>query len=124
MRDMQTRSLLLVLPALFLVSSVFIACSPESQLQVLQHSITVNEFTADAAQSIAAVNGAVRNQGIWPIQNCAVIVDFYDYQGYKIETNKETLQRLEPGQVCEFSVELKGTGAWKVATYRVSVVSK
>ena len=86
MRDMQTSPLLLVLPALLLVSSIFVACSPDAQLQVLQHNITINEFTADAAQSVATVKGVIKNQGIWPVQNCTVIADFYDYQGYKIGT--------------------------------------
>ncbi|MCX6007488.1 MAG: FxLYD domain-containing protein [Chloroflexi bacterium] len=121
---MQTSSLQLVLPALLLFSSVLVACSPESQLQVLQHNITINEFTADTAQSVATVKGVVKNQGIWPVQNCIVTADFYDYKGYKIGTYTDTLQRLDPGQACDFKVELKGTDAWKVATYKVSVVSK
>ena len=124
MRDMRTSLALLVLPALILFSSVFVACSPGSHLQVLQHNITVNEFTADAAQSVATVKGIVKNQGIWPVQSCTVIADFYDYKGYKIGTYSDTLQRLEPGQTCDFKVELKGTEAWKVATYSVSVVGK
>jgi hypothetical protein len=121
---MRTSLALLVLPALILFSSVFVACSPGSHLQVLQHNITVNEFTADAAQSVATVTGIVKNQGIWPVQSCTVIADFYDYKGYKIGTYSDTLQRLEPGQTCDFKVELKGTEAWKVATYSVSVVGK
>lgn len=121
---MRTSLALLVLPALILFSSVFVACSPGSHLQVLQHNITVNEFTADAAQSVATVKGIVKNQGIWPVQSCTVIADFYDYKGYKIGTYSDTLQRLEPGQTCDFKVELKGTEAWKVATYSVSVVGK
>ena len=102
MRDMRTSLALLVLPALILFSSVFVACSPGSQLQVLQHNITVNEFTADAAQSVATVKGVVKNQGIWPVQNCTVIADFYDNKGYKIGTYSDTLQRLEPGQSSDF----------------------
>jgi hypothetical protein len=121
---MRTSLALLVLPALILFSSVFVACSPASQLQVLQHNITINEFTADAAQSVATVKGIVKNQGIWPIQSCTVITDFYDYKGYKIGTYTDTLQRIEPGQACNFMVELKGADAWKVATYSISVVSK
>jgi len=121
---MQTGSLLLVLPALLLVSALFVACSPESQLQVLQHNITINEFTADAAKSVAIVKGVVKNQGIWPVQNCMVIADFYDYKGYKIGTYTDTLQRLEPGQASDFKIELRGSEAWKVATCSVSVVSK
>jgi hypothetical protein len=121
---MQTGSLLLVLPALLLFSSVFVACSPDSQLQVLQHHITISEFTADATQSVATVKGVVKNQGMWPTQNCTVIADFYDYKGHKIGTHTAALQRLEPGQAGDFKVELKGSEAWKVATYSVSVVSK
>jgi hypothetical protein len=121
---MQTGSLLPVLPALILFSSVFVACSPESQLQVLQHNITISEFTADAAQSVATVKGIVKNQGMWPTQNCTVIADFYDYKGHKVGTRTDTLQRLELGQAGDFKVELKGYEAWKVATYSVSVVSK
>ena len=122
--DMQTSPMLLVLPALLLFSSVFVACSTDSQLQVLQHNITINEFTADAAQSVATVKGVVKNQGIWPAQNCMVIADFYDYRGYKIGTYTDTFQKLEPGQTCGFKIELKGPEAWKVAMYSLSVVSK
>lgn len=121
---MQTSPLLLVLPALLLFSSVFVACSADSQIQVLQHNITINEFTADAAQSVATVKGVVQNQGIWPVQNCTVIADFYDYQGYKIGTCSESLQRIDPGQSADFKVEMKGSEAWKVAMYSVSVVCK
>lgn len=121
---MQTGLLLPVLPALLLFSSVFVACSPESQLQVLQHNIIIDEFTADAAQSVATVKGVVKNQGMWPVRNCTVIADFYDNKGQKIGTYKDTLQTLGPGQAGNFKVELKGSEAWKVATYSVSVVSK
>jgi len=121
---MGARSLLAILMAFVSFFPVLSACLPTPQVQILEHSITVNEFTADIGQSTAVVRGVVRNQYVWPVQNCVVTVDFFDYQGGKIGTYSDTLSRMEPGQAWNFKVELKGAEAWKAAWYRISIANK
>jgi hypothetical protein len=121
---MGSKIALLGLALLVCCSAMAVLCTSGSSLQILERSIKVQEFTADAAQSVATVQGVVRNAGGWPIEGCEVRVVFYDYQGTSLGTYPETRQRLEGGETWNFKVELKGSDAWKVASYTISTTCR
>jgi len=101
-----------------------IACAAGGNLQILEHSIVVNEFTADRSQSTATVTGRAQNTGDQPCEKCSITVTFYDYSGGTVATRSETREALQPGEIWSFKIELKGTGAWSVARYEIAAASK
>jgi hypothetical protein len=121
---MRKKRVLLIAAALIACLSAIMACSPQSTLVVVQSNLSVNEFTADINQSTAIVSGVVTNQGIWPVQNCVVVADFYNYQGHKVAANTFKLQKLEPGQACQFDIKVSGRETWDVARCNLSIADK
>ena len=99
-------------------------CTAGTGLQVIEHNIVVSEYTNDVAQSVAIVKGVATNIGAWPLEDCGVSVTFYDFAGNKLDVYSSTCKHLEPGEDWNFSVELKGPEAWKVARYSLSTFSK
>jgi hypothetical protein len=97
------------------------ACSPVAAVRVIKHDITVTELTADVTQSTAIVEGQAQNTLPWPLEGCRICVTFYDYQGNSLGVVSDSMKRLEPGQVWNFRVALKGGDAWKVARYDLSI---
>jgi len=118
---MRTKRVLLIIVALIVYLPVVTACSPQSSLVIVQSNLSVNEFTADKNQSTAIVSGVVTNQGIWPVQNCAVVADFYNYEDRKVATNTYILQKLGPGQTQQFDIKFSGYEAWNVARCNLSI---
>lgn len=99
-------------------------CAAGENFQVVEHSIVISEYSADASQSVAVVKGVARNTGPWPLEGCGVSVTFYDYQGNKLDVYSSSCTRLEPGGDWGFSVELKGQEAWKVGRYSLATFCK
>jgi len=97
------------------------ACSPFTAVRVIKHNIQVAEFTADVTQSAATVEGQAQNTLLRPLDECKICVTFYDYEGHKLGVFSDSMKRLEPGQVWNFRVALKGSDAWKVARYDISI---
>lgn len=113
------RTLCLVLLALTVQ-----ACCAGRDLQVVQHTITVSEFTADIEQSKAVVSGEAVNTGPWVIGEVGVDVRYYDYQGNIIANRSTAVFQLKPGERWAFSVDFAGRDAWKVASYDISAYCK
>ena len=97
------------------------ACSSINAVRVIKHDILVAEFTADVSQSAATVEGQAQNTLLWPLDKCRICVTFYDYEGNSLGVYSDSIKRLEPGQVWNFRVALKGGDAWKVARYDISI---
>jgi hypothetical protein len=112
-------------PRLILLSLILVpclnACSPVNGVRVVRHDIQVAEFTADVTQSAATVQGQAQNTLLWARDDCRICVTFYDYGGNSLGVFSDSIKRLEPGQVWNFRVELKGADAWKVARYDISM---
>ena len=110
---------------LYLLSLILLlclpACSPVAAVKVIKHDIIVAEFTADVSQSTATVEGQAQNTLLWPLDKCRICVTFYDYEGNSLGVFSDSIERLEPGQVWNFSAALRGGDAWKVARYDISV---
>lgn len=113
-----SNQLLLVLLILFICLT---ACSHVTAVKIIKHEIVVAEFTADVSQSTATVGGQAQNTFMWPLDNCKICVTFYDYAGNSLGIFSDNIERLEPGQVWNFSAVLTGGDAWKVARYDISV---
>jgi len=97
------------------------ACSPVAAVSVIKHNIIIAEFTADVSQSAATVEGQAQNKLLWPLDKCRICVTYYDYEGNSLGVFSDSIERIEPGQVWNFRVALKGGDAWKVARYDISV---
>lgn len=93
------------------------SCVFRPSIQILDQNITVQEFTADAEQSVAVVKGVARNAGGWPVEICTISVSFFDYGGNKLGEYTDSKQRLEAGETWDFRVEMRGKDSWKVAYY-------
>jgi hypothetical protein len=107
--------------SLFILLLCLPACSPVNAVKIIKHDIVVAEFTADVSQSTATVEGQAQNTFLWPLDNCKICVTFYDYTGNSLGIFSDSIERLEPGQVWNFSAVLTGGDAWKVARYDISV---
>jgi hypothetical protein len=121
---MSAKSWLILPLALISCSSPLIACSAQTALRVLEQKFEVSEFTADVAQSSASVTAVVINRGWLPADNIVVMVHFYDDQGNMVGTYAASHDQLQPDQVWNFKVEMKGQDAWKVVRYDMSVANK
>lgn len=102
----------------------FSGCTGATGFQVIEHNIVVSEYTTDVTQSVAVVRGVAANTGSWPFEDVGVSVTFYDFAGNKLDVFSSTCKRLGPGENWNFSVELKGQQAWKVARYSLAAFSK
>lgn len=106
---------------LFIVLICLPACSSVNAVKIIKHEIVVAEYTADVSQSTATVEGQAQNTFLWPLGYCKICVTFYDYAGNSLGVFSDSIERLESGQVWNFSVALTGGDAWKVARYDISV---
>lgn len=100
------------------------SCTSKPALEVLHHSITVREFTADRSQSTATVTGIARNSSKSKINECCITVTFYDCQGTALATETAVKEQMAPAEVWDFKVVLKGEEAWEVARYTLSATNR
>ncbi|MDD5312109.1 MAG: FxLYD domain-containing protein [Dehalococcoidia bacterium] len=114
-------SLIMPLAVICLLSA---SCAAGPNLQVVEHSIIVREFTADTSRSTATVTGAAENTGDRPARSCNISVTFYDYVGGIVGVKEATKEQVLPGEVWNFTIELKGKESWNVADYKISAISK
>ena len=121
---MSLKTLVRIIVPVSILCMALTSCASEPALQVLEHNITVREYTADKSQSTATVTGMAKNSSDWPINGCSIAVTFYDYQGTVVVTKTVAKEQMAPGEVWDFKIELKGAEAWKVARYKISSVNK
>ena len=124
----------IVLVALILVSGVCLAgCSGiqtqdsglgGEELQILNHSLNVHEFSGGTVQSTAVVRGSVRNVGSSDIDFASIVVNFYDKDGKLIDTSSASRENLGAGKVWDFSVQSTGPDAWKIVDYDIKASAK
>jgi hypothetical protein len=96
------------------------SCASGPHLQIVEHSIAVREFTADTSQSTATVTGVAENVGDRPAKKCNISVTFYDYQGGVVGTKEAIKEQMSPGEIWNFTIEIKGKESWNVAGYKIS----
>jgi hypothetical protein len=96
------------------------SCASGPHLQIVEHSIAVREFTADTSRSTATVTGVAENVGDRPAKKCNISVTFYDYQGGIVATQEAIKEQMSPGEMWNFTIEIKGKETWNVAGYKIS----
>ena len=118
---MNAKRLLLLWLTVLLFSISLSACVFQPSLRVLDRKIEVEEYTRDTSQSTAVVTGSVINQGWFPANKVTATASFLDSQSRQVATSSVVKDRLDPGQVWNFRIEMKGPDAWKVARYDLTV---
>jgi hypothetical protein len=88
--------------------------------------MTVREFTGslNKVESMATVTGTARNNGNSMIQDCVISVTFYDKEKNVVGVSNSSKQRMDPGEIWNFTVQLKGSDAWKVLSYEIEALNK
>jgi hypothetical protein len=115
--------------ALALILSLLIAyfsCANQggSGLKILSQSMTVNEFSGGAPQSVAVVHGRAQNVKNVSINYTTISVNFYDKDKRLIATGSAVKQNLQPGEVWDFGVQTVGPDAWKIVSYDITASTK
>jgi hypothetical protein len=115
-----------VLILTLLVVSVGCAGSGTSggELKILNHSMTVHEFTGAAPQSSAVVIGRAQNVSSVTINSAMIAVSFYDKNKNLIATASAVKQNLQPNEVWAFNVQTVGPDAWKIVSYDIAASTK
>lgn len=94
------------------------------ELKILNHSMTVHEFTGGAPQSSAVVIGRAQNVNNVTIRFAMIAVNFYDKNGKFIAKASAIRENLGPGEVWNFSVKTVGPDAWKIISYDIAASTK
>ncbi|HJX04028.1 MAG TPA: FxLYD domain-containing protein [Dehalococcoidia bacterium] len=89
------------------------------QVQILRHSMTVQNFSKDQPTSVAVVSGTATNTGSQTIDMAVISVVFRDNTGKAITTGTATRQNLQAGETWDFSIQSWGTEAWKIHSYDI-----
>jgi hypothetical protein len=97
-------------------------CISASNLQVVDSHLTTREFTGDLnlKSSMAVVSGTAKNTRDAAINNCVILVTFYDAQRNNIGVASATRQSLNAGETWSFIVQLTGPDAWKARSYDIN----
>lgn len=120
---MMKTSVLNFIVVLSLLSVLTGSCNEGNSLQIIEHSIVIQEFTGDITQSSAIVTGVVKNMGYWKVNRCSVAANFYDIAGNTVAILTDNRTGLESGESWNFKIVLKGQDAWKVARYSLNIVA-
>lgn len=100
---------------------LILSCAPAADLKITSHAITVREYTGELnnIESLAVVTGTAINTGNTEIKNCVIRIIFYDKNKEIIGSAESSKEILKPGDVWNFTVQLKGPNAWKVLSYDI-----
>ncbi len=98
------------------------SCSGNSGLQIVNHDLTIRQFTGDlnSIKSMAVVSGAARNISSAPLSDCTINVSYLDADRNLIGNSSAYRQYMEPGEVWNFTVQLTVPDAWKARSYEIS----
>lgn len=125
----KTGYLILYLALFLLLILTVLACSSaptdtgHSNLLILNHAMTVQNFVTDRPSSVAVVSGTAVNSGQETIPLAVISVEFKDSNGKVIAKGNASTENLQPGATWNFSVQSSGTEAWKISTYNISILS-
>ncbi len=109
-----------------LLTIVAWSCSGNSGLQIVNHDLTIRQFTGDlnSTKSMAVVSGAAKNISNAIISDCQINVRYFDADKNLIGVSSAYRQFMEPAEVWNFTVQLTVPDAWKARTYEISGTSR
>ncbi|MEJ2740001.1 MAG: FxLYD domain-containing protein [Dehalococcoidia bacterium] len=94
------------------------------QLQIIDHRLTVHEFTGDNPKSTAVITGTAQNTGDTTINKAVLTANFYTKDGELLATESAVRDNLAPGEKWTFTIQTSSPDAWKVKRYEVFSGSK
>jgi hypothetical protein len=92
-----------------------------SEVQIVDHQLTVHSFTGDVLKSVAAIDGRVRNTSNFTVSSAAITVNFFDKEGNRLYTGSTIQQNFKPEETRNFIVQFDSPDAWKTVRYDISV---
>jgi hypothetical protein len=92
-----------------------------SELQIIDHKLTMHSFTGDVLKSVAAIDGRVKNISNVPISSALIMVNFFDKEGDLLYTGSAIQQNFQPEEIRTFNVQFNSPDAWKTVRYDISV---
>ena len=92
-----------------------------SELQIINHELTMHSFTGDVLKSVAAIDGRVKNISKAPISSALITVNFFDKEGNRLNTRSVIQQNFQPEEIRIFNVQFNSPDAWKTVRYDISV---
>jgi hypothetical protein len=116
---------IIIVLMVLMVPFAITTCAPaesgvqSSHLQILSHRMTVQNFSKDQPSSVAVVSGTATNKGSQTIDMAVISVVFRDNTGKAIASGTATRQNLQAGETWDFSVQSRGTEAWKIHSYDI-----
>jgi hypothetical protein len=109
------------LPVIFLCACTQSRTETTSELQIIDHKLTVHSFTGDVLKSVAAIDGRVKNTSKAAISSALITVNFFEKEGGLLYTGTAIQQNFQPEEVRIFIVQFISPDAWKTVRYDISV---
>lgn len=91
------------------------------QVILLEHALTVHEFTGAHPKSTAVITGKAENTGGSSLNNVVITAHFYNASGEEIATESATRENVEPYEMWNFTIQTTGPDAWKTKRYDIFV---
>ena len=105
--------------AVFITVPIVGCSSEQSNLKIIDHKITVQNFGGDTVQGLAVVSGQAQNTGTTTIPMASITVEFYDKDSKFLNSASTIFENLKPNATWYFSAQFAGPDAWKTSTYKV-----
>jgi len=91
------------------------------KVTVLEHSLSIHEFTGAHPSSTATITGKAENSRDSSINKVIITADFINADGAVIATESATRENVEPYETWNFTIQTTGPDAWKTKRYKISV---
>jgi hypothetical protein len=117
------RITILILIAIAVISLLSCAekkVEKETEIQIIDHNLSMHNFTGDVLKSIATVNGRAKNISNTTIGTASITVNFYDKDGNRLNTTSTEKQNLGSGELWIFNVQFNSSDAWKTVRYDIA----
>src|SRR4030042_371174 len=107
-------------------TTFFVSCAAkqvdnETQIQILEHNLSIHKFGGDVLQSQASIDGKAKNTGSSTISSASISANFFDKDGNLLHTSSATAQNLKPGEIWLFNIRFNSPDAWKTVRYDIAV---
>jgi uncharacterized protein YcfL len=93
------------------------------QIVILEHSLSIHQFTGDHPSSTAVISGRAENTSDQPFSKVVLAAHFLTAEGVIVATESATRENIAPYETWNFTIQTKGPDAWKTERYDVFVDS-
>jgi len=109
------------------VSLILAACAEKkagTEIQIIDHNLSMHKFGGDVLQSKATVEGKAKNVSNLRLSSAYISVNFYDKDGNLLQTASTSKQNWETGEIWQFNIQFISPDAWKTVRYDISASTK